>query len=206
MNREERDFRLARLREKKAELKKQIQEFQEQQEKHRVEQEAELAAKKAQREDKAKTWWGKTKKALDPFHGLEDDVSTGIGLLFDLSTMSSTLPLVAAMERQLNDLEEEEARLLGVQLEDTTKSADEIKMVAARERFKQDIRFQVDLSAGKKLYAHEALQQWKKDERNRILYDQSLTPHEREKLFDALEEAYVEEENRIRTDMAVYEE
>jgi len=83
---------------------------------------------------------------------------------------------------------------------------EEAKMEAARQRYKRDIRFKVDLKAGKRPYTVAALQQWRKEELVTIHHDATLSPSERIERCDAVEDAYQQEMKRLDRDINIFED
>ena len=84
------------------------------------------------------------------------------------------------------------------------KSEDQRKMIAAQSRAKLDTQFETVLRMAKELDTIEAVHEWRRQERHKILSDRSLAPEEKEERLVTVDESAEREKRRLRENVSVY--
>jgi hypothetical protein len=86
------------------------------------------------------------------------------------------------------------------------KSEDEIKMEGAYRRSRLDVKFKETIRLSKELHTIEAIQEWKKIERRKILKNDLLSIEDKEERLAAIDNAAERRKRELNENVEIYEE
>lgn len=88
----------------------------------------------------------------------------------------------------------------------TQQRDDELQMAGAHGRAKRDTQFQTVLRMAKDLDTIETIQEWRKNERRKVLNDSRLDADEKDERLELIDRAARREKERLAGDVAIYED